>query len=114
MKMIKNFAFLLMTTTLFSTSAMAANHSGTPETERSQLRTEVLSFIEKTNINELDAEARLSFMVTARDEIVVLHVNTKDRYVERMLKSQLNYKKVKTNLSKKNQIYYMDINFKIE
>ena len=114
MKMIKSFAFAIMTTIIFSASAMATNTPATPSSEKEQLRTEVLEFIQHSDLEEVDTKARISFMVNSQNELVVLKVNTDNTYVERTMKSELNYKKVKTQLSQKNQIYHIDVTFNIE
>lgn len=114
MKMIKSFAFAIMTTIIFSVSAMATNTPITPNSEKQQLRTEVLQYIQQSDLEEVDTKARISFMVNSQNELVVLNVNTDNNYVERVMKSELNYKTVKTQLSEKNQIYHIDVTFNIE
>ena len=114
MKMIKSFSFAFMTAILMSTASFAATDSTTPSSEKKQLRSEVLQYLQKADLADLNTKARIKFMVTSQDEIVVLDVNTDQNYVERILKSNLNYKKVKTQLSKKNQIYFIDVTFNIE
>lgn len=114
MKMIKSLSLAVLLTVLFGASALAATTPKTPQSEKQELRAEVLQLIETGDILELDAKARISFMVTSQDEIVVLNVDTDDSYAEQVVKRKLNYKKVKTELSKKNQIYFMDVTFNIE
>ena len=111
--MIKIFAFSLVTLFAFSASANTVIEKGTPLQEKQQLRAELLNYIQLTNIDNLHTKVRIKFLVNSNDEIVVLNVKTNQRYVERMIKSQLNYKKVKTDLSKKNQIYYIDVTFDV-
>ena len=113
MKIIKNFAFALLTVLTFTASATSANDILTPIEEKQQLRVEVLKYIEATNIKKLHSKARIKFIVTTKDEIVVLNVRTDQQFVEQLIKDQLNYKRIKTNLSKKNQIYFIDITFDV-
>ena len=114
MKMIKSFAFAILTTIIFSTSAMAMTTPEATTIEKQQLRSEVLKYIQQSDHQEVETKARISFMVNSENELVVLKVNTADANVERLMKRELNYKKVKTQLSQKNQIYHIDVTFNIE
>ncbi len=112
MKMIKSFAFLFMASALFGTAAFA-NDGTTPDEQKKQLRSEILKHVQGLDLGEIDglAEATLSFMVTSKNEIVVLYVESENRTLDRMLKSRLNYKKVKSD-AKRNQKYHIDLKFK--
>lgn len=113
MNMIKSFALMLFASSLFGTSALAADMTISPNEQKQQLRSEVLSHIQDVNLGHLDAEveARVSFMVTEKSEIVVLYVESEHDRLASVLKDRLNYKIVETELSKKNQTYFIDLKF---
>ncbi len=112
MQMIKKSAFTLLLAAFFSMSLMAATGPDKPD-EQQLLRTELVSYLQNIDVSQ-STDATLSFMVTSKNEIVVLYVDSKDSSVERTIKNRLNYKKVKTDLKQRNQKYFIDLKFETE
>ncbi len=116
MKMIKSSVLLLFVSALFSTSAIADTSPPTPDETKSQLRAEVLKYINDVDLELIDGRevATVSFMVSAKNEIVVLYVESENDDISSIIKRRLNYKKVKTHLKDKNQKYFIDLIFQKE
>lgn len=115
---------LLFVAVLVSTFSLAtyANNAANPvnpiedvvfETVSQKLQKQVDKILGE---HELDIDdtmsARLTFMVTTHNEIVVLRVVSKDALAESFIKSKLNYKEVKDVEEAKNKTYTMRVKLK--
>ncbi|MDA8595768.1 hypothetical protein N9L20_04730 [Flavobacteriaceae bacterium] len=97
---------------LVSVSAVAMNPTN-PTSVETKLQTQVDKYLGEHNlVIEENIEARLTFIVTDHDEIVVLRVVSKDESAEDFIKARLNYKTVKKTDGVKNKTYTMKVKIK--
>lgn len=81
--------------------------------DQKKLQEQVSEYLGKHSLDiEEDIQARLMFMVTSFDEIIVLKVESENKEADEFIKLKLNYKEVKDTKHVKNQIY--TLNVKIE
>lgn len=66
------------------------------------VKEEIESLLKKPNFKlDKDTTAIVTFMVNKKNEILVINVDTKNKLIDRYIKNALNYKKLKTNTTKK-------------
>lgn len=100
--------------TLFSTFSLQANPI-TDYPNVKTLRTEIIALIKKPDLSFIDNSeeiVKLSFLVNAKKEVVVIDAGTKSEYLEEYLKEHLNYQQVKTDFVQLNKIYHIKLVFK--
>lgn len=102
--------FKLFILSLFiGASAMAATPVDNEETN-AKLQKQVTEYLGKHNIDtKEDINAKLTFMVTPQDEIVVLRVVSENEDAERFIKRKLNYQTVKKAQNVRNKTYTMKV-----
>lgn len=89
-----------LTIVLLSFSLNAAP-SITP-TKPDGVKEEIESLLKKPNFKlDKDTTTIVTFMVNKKNEILVINVATDNKLIDRYIKGALNYKKLKTNTTKK-------------
>ena len=80
----------------------------------SKLRSKIISLVKTADMTSLDQDevATVEFTLNREGEIVVLSVDTENRYIENLLKTRLNYKKAKIEDFKPGKKYFVDLTFK--
>ncbi len=109
MKKSKLFFAAIICALFTSVSAFANTGDNNP----TDIRNEIVSLVSKIDISDLEntyERAYVQFMVNADNEIVVVNVSSKE--MASRIKSKLNYKKLKTEEVKQNEIYTVPLVFK--
>jgi len=99
---------------LFSTMPLQAN-PGNNYPNVKTLRTEIMALIKKPDLSTLDKQeetVKLSFLVNANKEVVVVDANTENEFLEDYIKLNLNYQQIKTDYVQLNKIYHIKLVFK--
>ena len=112
-KLIQSFSFAFLFT-LFSTLPLSANPNNDYPNVKT-LRTEIMALIKKPDLSLLDKQeetVKLSFLVNASKEVVVITADTESEFLEDYIKENLNYRPVKTNYVQLNKIYHIKLVFK--
>lgn len=102
--------FVAVLCMLFTSAGLLANNN--PIEINKDLRNEIVQMVQKIDTEVMTADyerAYVQFLVNAENEIVVLSVTNDD--LELDIKSQLNYKKIKTEGVKKNVIFTVPVTF---
>lgn len=79
------------------------------------LRTEIVNLIKKPDLSTFYANettVKLSFLVSADKEVVVINAETDSPYLEEYVKKHLNYQKIKTDFVRINKVYHIKLIFK--
>lgn len=112
-KLIQSLGFLFLCS-LFSTMPLQANPINKYPNVKT-LRTEIMALIKKPDLSALDKQeetVKLSFLVNANKEVVVIAANTKSEFLEDYIKENLNYQQIKTDYVQLNKIYHIKLVFK--
>ncbi|MFK8105278.1 MAG: hypothetical protein AB8G15_22390 [Saprospiraceae bacterium] len=113
MKTIKNIALLICAVLLFANSTFATNPATDPKVAKQELRSEIVQLIKSPIMEGLEeVDAKISFMINDDNEVIVLNVKTASNYIDEFVKKRLNYKAVYTKGLKKNEAYFLKVNFK--
>ncbi len=113
MRTIKNVAFLICAILLFATSTFATNPTTDPKVAKQELRSEIIQLIKSPILEGLEeVDAKISFMISDDNEVIVLNVKTASNYIDGFVKKRLNYKTVNVDGLKKNKAYFLKVNFK--
>ncbi len=90
---------------IIASASVFANDKNANETTQQKLRKEIIELLEKPTfqIEKSDIVANIEFTLNAKNEIVILTVDSNKDIVENFVKSRLNYKKVSSTLSKNDQ-----------
>ncbi len=110
---LQSLAFALIVLCLSASTALANTSPETDPTAKNELRKEVINLIQNNaDFVELEGSAKVSFIVTSKNELVVLDVNTETRGLDKVVKDRLNYKNIKTKGVSKNEPFYVRVTFK--
>ena len=103
-------AILAITVSSFATSTYPTYDTNTSSTKAySEIKT-IIKAID-FNVVDLDEEKiKVRFMINSDNEVIVLHTNNEK--LDSFIKSTLNYRSLKNDDLKVNQIYIMPITFK--
>ena len=113
MKTIKKVALLLCAVLLLANSAYALNPALDSNEAKKELRKEITALMKNPIMEGLnEVEASISFLINAKNEVVVLNVKTESNYIDRFIKSRLNYQEIDTRDLKKNKAYFLKVSFK--
>jgi len=113
MKYLKSYLTVFLTVALFTGSVMANNgDEPVKSTKGSEVRTEIMKMVTPPDINEEQSgTANVEFLVTVKNEIVILTVDSSNEYLESYVKSKMNYKKLKTKGIRANSKYKLKFTF---
>ncbi|WP_299684270.1 hypothetical protein [uncultured Dokdonia sp.] len=80
-----------------TTTSFASNTTPKVENKKVAVTTQIAELLKnpEMEINE-DIEAKVTFMVNNKKELVVINVDTKNESIDAFIKSRLNYKKLNT------------------
>jgi len=103
---------LIVVIVILATATVFANDKKSNETGNQKLREEISVLLEKPQIEiEKDSvEASIKFILNAKNEIVILTVDSEKEAIENYVKLRLNYQKVNFDSSRgKNKIFKMNL-----
>ncbi len=109
MKNSKIFFVAIICALFTSVSAFANSGDANPTDIRNEIVT-LVSTIDFSDMEKTYERTYVQFIVNSDNEIVVVNVSTKEMAAR--IKSKLNYKKLKTEDVKQNQIYTVPVVFK--
>ena len=95
---------------LFASVSTFANSA---DNDPNEIRKEILDLVKQIDISDIDSEYErtyIQFIVNAKNEIVVVNVSSSD--FSARIKDKLNYKKLRTEDVKQNEIYTVPVVFK--
>lgn len=96
---------------ILMTSSLFASPANDPANLRSALTAEITSHIIKLNLADVTSasrELKIQFMVNDKNELVILRTNNED--LDGVVKSNLNYKMLKTQDVDRNTVYSIKVN----
>ena len=96
------FVFTMSVTTTF------ANNDDDKRKEEKALRTQIVKLLGNYNSNET-VKADVTFLINKKGEIIVISVDSRNRDVERNVKSALNYQYVKKIAAKPMKVYKLPL-----
>ncbi|CAM1370862.1 hypothetical protein [Tenacibaculum xiamenense] len=110
MKTLINIVVAIGITILTMVSAVANTNPTSPENKKN-IRNQVVALLGKEiPADKLNAsEAHVNFIINAKDEIVVIEVNSKDDNLSLMIKNRLNYKKINISKSQRGAFYEVPV-----
>jgi hypothetical protein len=113
MKYLKSYLTAFLTVALFTGSLMANNGDDpVKSTTSTEVRSEIMKMVTPPDIDQEEAgTAVVEFLVSAKNEIVILTVDSSNDYLESYVKSKMNYKKLKTEGIKANKKYKLKFTF---
>ncbi|KAA1243875.1 hypothetical protein [Aquimarina sp. RZ0] len=86
---------VLLAIVFLGTVQIFANDKNTPENAQQKLRKEIITLLDKPQIVvEQAIKANIEFMLNAKNEIVILTVDSDKELIENYVKTRLNYKKI--------------------
>ena len=106
-------------TTLFFAALLCAffssvsTYANTPDTDPNEMRSEIMKLVSQIDVSDIESEydrTYVKFIVNSKNEIVVVNVSSSE--FDARIKSKLNYKTLKTDDIKKNEIYTIPVVFK--
>lgn len=109
MKKSKVLVLSLMFVVLGSYNSFASSSISNPD----EIRKEIAELVSTIDVSEMENNTErvvVQFIVNAKNEIIVLNVSESD--FESPIKNKLNYKKIDSEDSNKNQIYSVPVVFK--
>lgn len=113
MRTIKRVAFLICAAFLFANSAFATEPATDPKIAKKELRSEIVKLIKSPVMEGLEqVDAKISFMINDENELIVLNVKTESNYIDGFVKKRLNYRTINAEGLKKNEAYFLKVNFK--
>lgn len=74
-----------------------------------------MALIKKPDLSTLDTQeevVKLSFIVNANKEVVVIDADTENDFLENYVKGHLNYQQIKTEYVQLNKMYHIKLVFK--
>ena len=104
---------VLVLSLMFAVIGSFSTYANNPISNPNEIRQEILDLVSSIDLSEMDADYErvyIQFLVNAKNEIVVLNVS--DSAFEARIKTRLNYKKIETDDTEKNQIYNIPVVFK--
>ena len=88
-------------------------HASNPKKEslKEKLRNEIVQLLDTPYIELQDEETlvNVEFIVNSKGEIVVLAINSDNREIDGYIKSELNYKKLKSGIVAKGKVFKMPL-----
>jgi hypothetical protein len=69
-----------------------------PKDSRTDLKNKVVKLIDSPDLTDLDGdifETEIEFIITSRNQLIVLGVTTSEEYLDTYIKEKLNYNKVR-------------------
>lgn len=110
MKTIKAFAVAFLLIASFS----SISNARTIDDPHMDLRKAVTNLLKAPNLNtSLDESVRISFFVTADEELVVLKTDARTKSLDEFIKSRLNYHTIKVKDLEFNRIFHLKVHFKL-
>lgn len=111
MKFFKAIAVALLLTALTSQHSIAKPM----DDPNSELRSTVTKLLSKPKLNKaVDENVRISFFVTAEEELVVLKTDARTKTLDQFIKARMNYKKIDVENLEINRIFHMKVHFVTE
>ena len=104
---------VLVLSLMFALIGSFTTYANSPISNPNEIRQEILDLVKDIDLTEMDADYErvyVQFLVNAKNEIVVLNVSDSD--FENRIKTKLNYKRIETDDTEKNQIYNIPVVFK--
>lgn len=102
---------LIVAAVALMVSSMSFASSVIPTTTKQELQKEITSILgKKLEIVGKDiVKAEISFTLNSKSEIVVLSVKSKNDKIESLVKSKLNYQKVKVRAVNEGEVYVLPL-----
>ncbi len=107
----KKLTILLFIIVLGLGQVFASNDNPTKSPEK-ELRNRIALLLDKPEIKveKNEISANIQFVLNSKDEIVVLSVDSEKEIIENYVKARLNYKKVTTEISEKdNKVFQITL-----
>ena len=98
---------------MFALVGSFTTYANNPISNPNEIRQEILDLVSDIDVSDMEGDYErvyVQFLVNAKNEIVVLNVSDKD--FESSIKAKLNYKKIESEETEKNQIYNIPVVFK--
>ena len=93
--LLSGLAIILVTFSLNATPAV-------PSLKTDGVKEEIQSLLKKPNFKiDRDTTTLVTFMLNKKNEVLVINVETENELIDSYVKNALNYKKLKTNTTKK-------------
>jgi hypothetical protein len=111
MKILRLSALVVTCCLILAVQAFAKEN---PKDSRAILKDKVVKLIDNPDISDLEGdlfEAEIEFLVTSRNRIVVLGVNTHEEFFDTYIKEKLNYNKVRVKGVAYMQPYRIKVTF---
>ncbi len=110
MKTIKALAVAFLLTASFS----SISNARTIDDPHMDLRKAITKLLKAPNLNtSLDESVRISFFVTADEELVVLKTDARTKSLDEFIKSRLNYHSINVKDLEFNRIFHLKVHFKL-
>jgi hypothetical protein len=93
--------------------ASVTTYANTPDTDPNEMRMEIMKLVNQIDVSDIESKydrTYVQFIVNASNEIVVVNVSSSE--FDSRIKAKLNYKKLKTEDVKQNEIYTLPVVFK--
>ena len=106
-------------TTLFFAALLCAffssvtTYANDPINNPNEMRQEIMELVSQIDVSDIESEydrTYVKFIVNSKNEIVVVNISSSE--FDARIKSKLNYKKLKTENIKQNEIYTVPVVFK--
>ena len=111
MKLFKTFAMAC----LFIALTSQVSFSKSLEDPNAVLRNAVTKLLINPQLDaSVDEMVRISFFVTADDQLVVLKTDARTKKLDEYIKSRMNYHKIKVEDLEINRIFHLKVHFKLE
>jgi hypothetical protein len=94
-------------------ASVSTSYANTPDTNPDEVRKEIVKLVSQIDVSDIESDysrTYVQFIVNSKNEIVVVNVS-KSEFGQR-IKSKLNYKKLRTEDVKQNEIYTVPVVFK--
>ncbi len=111
MKNFKSFAIAL----IFTLSILQVSFANSPVDPNADLRHAVTRLLINPEIKaSLQEKVRISFFVTADDQLVVLKTDARAKELDKYIKSRMNYHKVDVDNLETNRVYHLKVLFQLK
>jgi hypothetical protein len=94
-------------------ASVSTAYANTPDTNPDEMRKEIVKLVSQIDVSDIDSDysrTYVQFIVNSENEIVVVNVSKSE--FDQRIKSKLNYKKLRTEDVKQNEIYTVPVVFK--
>ena len=112
--MMKHFRIFASILTILLLGAFSAHAIDDPATPDEKLRGKIIKLIGKPDVTDIeyhDRKAVVEFLITNKNELVVLSVDSKSDVLDSHIKQSMNYKKVNVVGLKKMSRYTIEMSF---